>query len=330
MILNQRQFNISRSELRKLRERLAALEAPDQPLAFDRPRLQLVTSAAARQVSELQEELDEYEALRTGTVPVAPIGSLSEIPLAIIRARIARGWTQARLGQELGLAEQQVQRYERTNYRGASLDRLRTIADLLNVQISGTVGMSTPAKNMPVRREWRKPLLVMLINALTQRRDIEGRMEIHKLMLLLDQHLQRNVGWSAFRFEPYRFGAFDPGLDDEIDVLAHRGFLTKEFGDDIDHDAVLRSVVRETRLRANPLTHKWVEDFLASDVLAPPVEKLRVERVVGDVVERYGSMTRTELLELTYESLPEFSARSEIRDQVSESAARRRARTTRA
>lgn len=329
MILNQRQFKISQSESRKLRERITSLEASSPPVALERARLQLLMSAASRQLSALESELEEYEALRSGAIPAAPISSLSEIPLALIRARIARGWTQARLAEELGLVEQQVQRYERSRYEAASLDRLRSIADLLGVKIAGAAVLPTPRKNTPVRREWRKPLLVMFIDRVAQVRDIEGRMELHKLMLLLDQHLQRNLGWSAFRFEPYRFGAFDPGLDDEVDVLAHRGFLTKEFTDEVDHDAVLRSAVREAKLRSNPVTHKWVHDFLASDILASPSEKQRVADVINEVVARYGAMSRGELLELTYESLPAFSERSEIRHEVAESAARRRARAKR-
>ena len=54
-------------------------------------------------------------------------------------ARIARGWTQRRLAEELGIAEQQVQRYEATGYSSASLARFADIAEALGVTITETV-----------------------------------------------------------------------------------------------------------------------------------------------------------------------------------------------
>jgi HTH-type transcriptional regulator/antitoxin HigA len=58
---------------------------------------------------------------------------------ALVKARIARGWTQRRLSDELGVAEQQVQRYEATGYVAASLARLADVADALGVTITETV-----------------------------------------------------------------------------------------------------------------------------------------------------------------------------------------------
>ena len=59
--------------------------------------------------------------------------SLAELPTLLVKARIARGWTQRDLADALGVAEQQMQRYEATGYRAASLARLCDVAEALNV-----------------------------------------------------------------------------------------------------------------------------------------------------------------------------------------------------
>ena len=51
-------------------------------------------------------------------------------------ARIARGWTQRQLAEALGMAEQQIQRYEANDYRSTSLARLCDIANALGVTVA--------------------------------------------------------------------------------------------------------------------------------------------------------------------------------------------------
>ena len=43
----------------------------------------------------------------------------------LVKARIARGWTQRQLAEALGMADQQIQRYEANDYRSTSLARER-------------------------------------------------------------------------------------------------------------------------------------------------------------------------------------------------------------
>jgi HTH-type transcriptional regulator / antitoxin HigA len=64
--------------------------------------------------------------------------SLAGLATLLIKARIARGWTQQRLADQLGVAEQQIQRYEATEYRTASLARICDVAAALSVEIVET------------------------------------------------------------------------------------------------------------------------------------------------------------------------------------------------
>ena len=75
-------------------------------------------------VAYLWAELKEYEELHSGRGGFPRISSMSELSRVIIRARIVSGLSQNELAERLGLKEQQIQRYEATDYASASLSRL--------------------------------------------------------------------------------------------------------------------------------------------------------------------------------------------------------------
>ena len=87
------------------------------------------------QIEELRGELEEYERLRGAAIRDLELGSLDELPLLLIRARVAQGLTQKELARRLGMKEQQIQRYESTNYKSASLRRVLEIARALAIEL---------------------------------------------------------------------------------------------------------------------------------------------------------------------------------------------------
>ncbi len=93
---------------------------------------------------ELRAELDEHEQLRAGHGSTFDATSLDELATLLVKARIARGWTQRRLAESLGVAEQQVQRYESSGYRSASLARICDVAAALNVTVTQHVVLRDP------------------------------------------------------------------------------------------------------------------------------------------------------------------------------------------
>jgi HTH-type transcriptional regulator/antitoxin HigA len=133
MITNEKQYRSTKASIEKLTGALAALDAPtgDFPEAFAEAQ----RSALRSQINELEEEVRFYEDLRAGKISEFSAESLHDLPDILIQARIARGMSQKDLGEFLGVAEQQIQRYEADRYRMASLDRLTEVADALNVRI---------------------------------------------------------------------------------------------------------------------------------------------------------------------------------------------------
>ncbi|HEV8634429.1 MAG TPA: helix-turn-helix transcriptional regulator [Chloroflexota bacterium] len=145
MIANEVQRRVTQTAIREFEEALARLaeDARDSPDWVRKGMREGMES----QLADLREELAEYEALRAGQVRELELRSLTELPDALIRARIAAGLSQKELARRLGMKEQQVQRYEATRYAGATLARVQAVADALGVEIHERVVLPAPGAN---------------------------------------------------------------------------------------------------------------------------------------------------------------------------------------
>lgn len=142
MIRNDRQYRISKSQAEEFERSLADLmTSPPKGVAPAIHKAQL--DALRSQLDELRSELSEYEALRDGKQHVLELSSLDELPQALIRARIAAGMTQRELAERLSIKEQQIQRYEATNYMSASLTRIKEVVAALGVKVREEVFLRT-------------------------------------------------------------------------------------------------------------------------------------------------------------------------------------------
>jgi ribosome-binding protein aMBF1 (putative translation factor) len=101
--------------------------------------IDLQRDAMQSQLEELRAQVAEYEQLRASLVNqtevMLELTQLSDLPSTLIRARIAKGWTQGQLAERLGVRVQQVQNDEATLYQSASFARLNKIATALGVVV---------------------------------------------------------------------------------------------------------------------------------------------------------------------------------------------------
>lgn len=135
MITNEVQYRATKAHLRQFEEALHNLVAAS-PAGRRTKLAQLEIDAVRAQADDLRAELEEYERLRSGTVTTLEASSLDELATLLVKARIARGWSQGRLAARLSVAEQQVQRYEATGYRSASLARILDVAASLGINVT--------------------------------------------------------------------------------------------------------------------------------------------------------------------------------------------------
>jgi Zn-dependent peptidase ImmA (M78 family)/transcriptional regulator with XRE-family HTH domain len=136
MIKNEKQLRSARAQLARLADALASLATkPDDGW------LDLELRTVRSQITELEQQVADYEGLKTGAVAVGQVGSLDDLPRLLIRQRIANGLTQKDLAALLGMKEQQIQRYEADDWATASLKRLIEVADAVGL----SVGKVAPA-----------------------------------------------------------------------------------------------------------------------------------------------------------------------------------------
>ena len=89
------------------------------------------------QIAELRADIKHYQMLKRGEITVAKAVSLEELPSVLVQARIISGMSQSDLARALGAKPQQVQRYEATDYMGASLAKLIEVSRILKVRVIG-------------------------------------------------------------------------------------------------------------------------------------------------------------------------------------------------
>jgi len=143
MIANERQYEITTAALRDFE---TSLEQLRRGQSYREPMLKEVLEESIKsEIEVLRGQLAEYEALRRGEVRRFESDTLGGLPEGLIRARLAAGLTQKALATRAGLKEQQIQRYEATGYAGASLSRLREIAEALGVNVHLRFDFAVPA-----------------------------------------------------------------------------------------------------------------------------------------------------------------------------------------
>lgn len=137
MITNDVQYRTAKAQVARLEDLLSELAERPLDLSGGELRRRVEIDTVDGQLTELRGEMSDYDALRTGRVPVGELTSLDDLPRLLVRARIAAGMSQRALAEKLGLKEQQIQRYESSGYASASLSRLREVAALLGLHSDG-------------------------------------------------------------------------------------------------------------------------------------------------------------------------------------------------
>jgi transcriptional regulator with XRE-family HTH domain len=144
MIRNERQYRTTKTQIEKFARALADAEGRT---AGD-PLLRKLESDALRgQLQDLERDVREYERLRSGRCGVIRVDSFEELPRALVQARIAAGLSQKELADRLGMKEQQVQRYEATDYQAASLAKLQQVVKALGVEVREDLFLPTAIKS---------------------------------------------------------------------------------------------------------------------------------------------------------------------------------------
>jgi transcriptional regulator with XRE-family HTH domain len=138
MIKNERQYKITKAQLHKFEAALTEMMKPEIIANQENVLLhQLYVDAFHSQIEEFKEEIQDYESLITKPI-LHELSSIEALPSLLIKARIASKLTQKDLAKQLGLKEQQIQKYEATDYSSASLSRIIQVSQKLDIKLKPT------------------------------------------------------------------------------------------------------------------------------------------------------------------------------------------------
>ena len=85
-------------------------------------------------IRQLEDELREYDRLKSGQLFLPRMERLDEIAPFISKIRIAKGVSQTELARRLGVSKQVISRYEESDYQAAAVTRLQEILDAIGVR----------------------------------------------------------------------------------------------------------------------------------------------------------------------------------------------------
>lgn len=285
MIKNDREYRITKAQANRFRDELARLSASDSPgEGLDPLLLQMQKDAVQSQLADLDAEIEEYDALRSGKQTIPDLSSFTELPRILIKRRIAAGLSQRELAERLGLKEQQVQRYEATEYASASFTRLGEVVRALDAGEFGavvpggrTASVATVFKHLKMLGYERGFVMSRLIP-----RVLRARLEVGR-SVRGDTELAVEAAEAAGRvlsLSPDQLlGEAPPSLD-ALPALDGVRFKAS-------------SVANERRLTAYTVYAHYLALLLldATPDLSPKPVPTDPARVTGDIRAAYGSVT---------------------------------------
>ena len=135
MIKNERQYKITKAQAVRFSNALESLrQHPNNDDSLHPLIAKAQEDALCSQLADLESELSEYESLRAGQFHWDSLKLVADLPSILIKARIAQGLSQKELAERIGLKEQQIQRYEATDYASANLARIKEVVRAFGVE----------------------------------------------------------------------------------------------------------------------------------------------------------------------------------------------------
>ncbi len=137
MIKTEKQYHSTQEWLHKFEHTVSEIEN-NENLKSDPLRQKLYRDSYQSQVDELREQITEYETLTTHdpkTPLILKIQDINELPLLLIKARMAAKLSQKELADLAGLDEAQIQEYEEKDYETASFIDVMAVFDALDINV---------------------------------------------------------------------------------------------------------------------------------------------------------------------------------------------------
>ncbi len=132
MIKNDQEYETTKYWVERFANHLNSLrKRPRETLEIHPLMAKAQENAVKSQLENLKAQVCEYENLKAGRFCVDKLNLVHEVPLVLIKARIAQRLSQKELAERVGLTEEQIKRYEADDYSSATLATMRNVATVL-------------------------------------------------------------------------------------------------------------------------------------------------------------------------------------------------------
>jgi transcriptional regulator with XRE-family HTH domain len=144
MIKNELEYNYSRELVEKFQKSIAAMDKDEAAQKNDPERWKINRDVLQYHLMGIQAEVDEYERLINSDCKLSQpidikVESLTALTEALIKARIAAKMSEKELADILGIDEEMVKKYEKTNYQSASFGDLIEFSTVLGLEFATAV-----------------------------------------------------------------------------------------------------------------------------------------------------------------------------------------------
>jgi len=146
--------------------------------------------------------------------------------------------------------------------------------------------------------------------------EVEGTTKLQKLFFLLEQESAFNEVYDdvEIEFEPYKYGPFSEQIYDELEMLILWDVIEEEEMD-TDVDSIRDESDKSSHANKRfTLTEKG--EKVASEVNRSLDDD--IEEEFEEIVDEYLDMSVDDLLEYVYKQYPDYTTKSEIKDEVLE------------
>ena len=133
MIKNEKQYSISKKLLSEINENIADLkkDTTQHPL-----KIKMMLASAINMQKEIEQDILLYETLKTDKIQILKERLFVDLPSLLIEYKIKSGLTQKEFAAQLGIKEQQLQRYEADNFRSVTFKNLIRFLDAIGLEIT--------------------------------------------------------------------------------------------------------------------------------------------------------------------------------------------------
>ena len=135
LIKNDLELEISKESLTQFLSTLQNIDFDTSFKELSPKKQEIYRQAIQGEIANLQSQIDEYEALKRGELHDILSDSLTELPLNLIRARIARGFDERLMAKQLNIDVSDYIELEDELFADADTETIIRLISLLNVNI---------------------------------------------------------------------------------------------------------------------------------------------------------------------------------------------------